>query len=139
MKQHFVHLKTINSELKAKKQEVPMILGGSTNQSEIPEIGTSSSGTKSSHSNVENNLHECQPSMKNQTAPVAEQSNHNQNHQIPTGEIPLLDPMGIPDLNLTIEQNVQMNYTKYMAAKARQNRIRIWKNKKNNNSNGPAN
>ncbi|CAK9312732.1 unnamed protein product [Citrullus colocynthis] len=145
MKQHYNHLKAINSELKAKKQE--MILGGSNNQSEIPEIGTSSSvamemsklTVNSSASNMENHLHQREPSIKNQTAPMAEQSNSNQNFQIPIGPIPLYDsslgPMGIPDLNLTIDE---INFSKYMAARARQIRIRIWKNKNKNNNNGAA-
>lgn len=130
MKQHYNHLKAINSTLKAKKQE--MILGGSNNQSEIPEIGTSAS-------NMENHLHQREPSIKNQTAPMADQSNSNQNFQIPIGAIPLYDPsfgpMGIPDLNLTIDE---IDFSKYMAARARQIRIRIWKNKNKNNDNGAA-
>ena len=175
MKRHFINLKTINSELKAKKQEVcsyfnliwiifpflwallnmyisflEQILGGFSNLSVNPKFGTSTSvameiaklTVKSSDSNVENNHDECEPSMKNQTVPVAEQSNSIQNYQIPIGGIPLYDPslgpMGIPDLNLSLEDILHKNYTKYLAAKARQNRIQIWKNKNNNNNNNGA-
>ncbi|KAL0557884.1 hypothetical protein IC582_006436 [Cucumis melo] len=146
MKRHFINLKTINSELKAKKQE---ILGGFSNLSVNPEIGTSSSvamevaklTVKSSYSNVENNHDECEPSMKNQTVPTAEQGNSNRNYQIPIGGIPLYDPslgpMGIPDLNLSLEDIFHKSYTKYLAARARQNRIQIWKNKNNNNNGAP--
>ncbi|CAK9312731.1 unnamed protein product [Citrullus colocynthis] len=139
MKQHYNHLKAINSTLKAKKQE--MILGGSNNQSKIPEIGTSSSivmemaklTVKSSASNLESHLHQCKPSIMNQTARMAEQSNSNKNFQIPIGAIPSLGPMGIPDLNLSFEEINRRHFSKYMAARARQNRIQICKNRNNNN------
>lgn len=70
-----------------------MILGGSNNQSKSPEIETSSSAAavrivklnvkfSSSSSHLEIHLHQCQLPMKNQTAPMAEQSNHSQSYQI---------------------------------------------------------
>ncbi|XP_038886209.1 uncharacterized protein LOC120076447 [Benincasa hispida] len=145
MKQHYNHLKAINSELKAKKQE--MIVGGSNYQSEIPEIGTSTLVAmeiakltmESSASNLEIDLHQCEPSIKNQTASMEEQSNF----EIPNGGIPLYDhsmgPMGIPDLNFSFDELSERYYSKYMAAKARQKRMQICKNKNNNNNNGASN
>lgn len=166
MKQHYNHLKAINSELKAKKQEVlnffllgalqspislsyflwalflnqnltvlhlvQMILGSnsSKNESAIPEIGTSSSAMEVVKLlTVESSTH--------QPAPMAEQSNNgSQNFQIPIGGIPFYDPsslspMGIPDLNISLEEINQRNYSRFMAARARKNRIQICKNKNN--------
>ncbi|KAL0561622.1 hypothetical protein IC582_002062 [Cucumis melo] len=62
---------------------------------------------------------------------MAEHSNSNQNYQISIGGIALYDPslglMGILDLNLCLEDIFHKNYTKYLAATARQNKIQIGK------------
>lgn len=130
MKQHYNHLKAINSELKAKKQEMILGSNSSKNESAIPEIGTSSSAMEVVKLlTVESSTH--------QPAPMAEQSNNgSQNFQIPIGGIPFYDPsslspMGIPDLNISLEEINQRNYSRFMAARARKNRIQICKNKNN--------
>lgn len=126
-----------------------MILG-CKNESAIPEIGTSSSAMKvvkftvkspsstpEIHHHHHHRHHQIQPSMNNQAAAMAEQqSNKSQNFQVPMGAIPLYDPsslspMGIPDLNVSLEEISQRNYSRIMAARARQNRIQICKTKNN--------
>lgn len=122
----------------------------SKKESTNPEIGASSSAIKAVKFTVKpripeekHHFQQCQPPIKNQTAvpaavSTAEQSN-SQNVRVPNGAIPIYDysfgPTGIPDLNLSFDEISQRNYTRCMAAQARQNRIKIWKSKNNNNNN----
>lgn len=147
IKRHYNELKTTNSEWEAKRQKM---IQDSKKESTNPEIRASSSAIKAVKFTVKpripeekHHFHQCQPPIKNQTAvPAAvsttEQSN-SQNVRIPNGAISIYDPSfgptGIPDLNLSFDEISQRNYTRCMAAQARQNRIKIWKSKNNNNNN----
>uniref|UniRef100_A0A9I9EAP3 Uncharacterized protein n=1 Tax=Cucumis melo TaxID=3656 RepID=A0A9I9EAP3_CUCME len=66
---------------------------------------------------------------------MAKHSNNNQNYKISIGGIPLYDPsLGLTrilDLNLSLEDILRKNYTKYLAkylaTRARQSNIQIGK------------
>ncbi|XP_022144188.1 uncharacterized protein LOC111013942 [Momordica charantia] len=117
------------------------------NGSPQPETGSSSSAmeiaqltVKSSSPTLENHHHQHQqqqkqnhnrhrhypqPSIKNQTPEPS------QSFQIPPYDTSL-GPIGIPDLNISLEEFAQRNYSKIKAAQARQRRIRICKTKNSN-------